>query len=121
MAKFDPRKLMEQAKEVMRQSVVEPRADEKASPLVGAVLWKPNGTVETACRGELRDGDHAEYTLLERKNRHCKLDGAVLLTTVDRKGIRFLQETCAAVAKRVRPGTRFSEHDRDRGPDTVSR
>jgi ATP-dependent DNA helicase RecG len=83
MAKLDPRKRMEQAIKVMRQSVSEPRADGKASPLVGAVLWKPNGTVETACRGELRDGDHAEYALLERKNRDRKLDGAVLFATLE--------------------------------------
>lgn len=83
MAKLDPRKLMEQAIEVMRQSVSEPRADGKASPLVGAVLRQPDGTVETACRGELRYGDHAEYTLLERKNRDKKLDGAVLFATLE--------------------------------------
>ena len=83
MAKLDPRKLMEQAIEVMRQSVAELRTDGKASPLVGVVLWKPHGTVETACRGELRDGDHAEYALLERKNRDKKLDGAVLFTTLE--------------------------------------
>jgi ATP-dependent DNA helicase RecG len=83
MAKLDPRKLMEQAIEVMRQSVAEPRKDGKASPLVGVVLWKPDGTVETAYRGELRDGDHAEYTLLERKNRHCKLDGTALFATLE--------------------------------------
>lgn len=39
--------------------------------------------METACRGELRDGDHAEYTLLERKNRDSKLDGAVLFATLE--------------------------------------
>lgn len=83
MAKLDPRKLMEQAIEVMRQSVFEPRADGKANPMVGAVLWKSDGTVETACRGELRDGDHAEYALLERKNRAKKLDGAVLFATLE--------------------------------------
>ena len=82
-AKLDPRKLMEKAVEVMRQSMFEPRADGKASPKVGAVLWKPDGTVETACRGELRNGDHAEYTLLERKNRHNKLDGVVLFATLE--------------------------------------
>jgi len=38
MAKLDPRKLMEQAVEVMRQSLTEPRSDGKASPLVGTVL-----------------------------------------------------------------------------------
>lgn len=42
--KCDPRKLMELAVEVMRQSVAEPRAGGKASPRVGAVLWKPDGT-----------------------------------------------------------------------------
>ena len=83
MAKFDPRKLMEQAIQVMRQSVSEPRVDGKASPLVGAVLWKLDGTVETACRGELRHGDHAEYALLERKNRDKKLDGAALFATLE--------------------------------------
>lgn len=83
MVKLDPRKLMEQAIEIMRQSVSEPRADGKANPLVGAVLWKSDGTVETACRGELRDGDHAEYALLERKNRDKKLDGAALFATLE--------------------------------------
>lgn len=80
---FDPRRLMELAVKVMQESVAEPREDGKASPRVGAVLWKPGGAVETACRGELRDGDHAEYTLLERKNRSERLDGAVLFATLE--------------------------------------
>ncbi len=45
---------MELAIQVMRQSVSEPRKDGKASPLVGAALVKPDGAIETACRGELR-------------------------------------------------------------------
>ena len=81
--KFDPRELMELAVEVMSRSVAEPRGDGKASPRVGAVLWRPDGSVETACRGELRDGDHAEYTLLERKNRSNRLDDAVLFSTLE--------------------------------------
>ena len=81
--KLDPRQLMAMAVDVMKKSVAERRGDGKASPLVGAVLWKPDGTVETASRGELRDGDHAEYTLLERKNRDCKLDDAVLFSTLE--------------------------------------
>src|SRR5437660_7205862 len=80
---FDPRKLMEMAVEVMRTSIHEPRDDRKANPMVGAVLRKGDGTVETGCRCELRDGDHAEYTLLERKNRDKKLDDAVLFTTLE--------------------------------------
>lgn len=83
MTIFNPRTLMEQAVEVMRKSVSERRADGKATPIVGAVLWKPKGTVETACRGELRWGDHAEFTLLERKNRHMPLDDRILFTTLE--------------------------------------
>lgn len=81
MKKF--RSLMEQAVEVMRQSVAEPRSDGKVAPKVGAVLLKPDGTVETACRGELREGDHAEFTLLERKNRGNRLDGSILFATLE--------------------------------------
>lgn len=80
---FDPRKLMKRAIEVMRQSVHEPRTDSKASPIVGAVLYKPDGAVEAACRGELRYGDHAEFALLERKNRSSKLDGSILFVTLE--------------------------------------
>lgn len=74
---------MERAIEVMRQSVHEPRNDGKTIPKVGTVLRKADGTIETACRGELRYGDHAEFTLLERKNRGNKLDGSVLFATLE--------------------------------------
>ena len=76
--KFEPRKLMAMAIEVMKQSVHEPRPDGKPLPSVGAVLYKSDDSVESACRGELRWGDHAEFALLERKNRHSRLDGAKL-------------------------------------------
>jgi ATP-dependent DNA helicase RecG len=82
-SKLDPRKLMEKAIAVMKQSINEPRADKKASPLVGAVLVKPDGTVDTAFRGELRQGDHAEFTLLERKHRDERLDGSFLFATLE--------------------------------------
>jgi len=74
---------MEHAITVMKQSIAEGRGDGKATPLVGAVLVKPDGTVETAHRGELREGDHAEFTLLERKNRDTRLDGAKLFATLE--------------------------------------
>jgi len=74
---------MELAITVMRQTVSEPRKDGKLIPFVGAVLYKPDGTFETACRGELRHGDHAEFTLLERKNRSSKLDGSILFATLE--------------------------------------
>ena len=74
---------MEKSIEVMKQSINEPRADKKASPLVGAVLLMPDGTVDTAFRGEFRHGDHAEYTLLERKHPGERLDGSVLFATLE--------------------------------------
>lgn len=37
---FNPEELMALAVEVMRQSEPEPRADNKAVPRVGAVLWR---------------------------------------------------------------------------------
>lgn len=79
---FNPRRYMEMAIEVMNQSIQEPRED-KVSPNVGALLIKPNGDIETAYRGELRDGDHAEFTLLERKNRSVPLDGSILFATLE--------------------------------------
>jgi len=81
--KFNPRKMMEKAIAVMKKSINEPRGDGKASPLVGAVLVKSDGTVDTAFRGELRHGDHAEYTLLERKHPGEQLDGSFLFTTLE--------------------------------------
>jgi ATP-dependent DNA helicase RecG len=74
---------MEKAVEVMHLSVHEVRDDGKACPVVGAVLVRPDGKVETAYRGELRSGDHAEFTLLERKNRDQRLDGSLLFTTLE--------------------------------------
>jgi ATP-dependent DNA helicase RecG len=50
---------------------------------VGAVLVFPDGRVVQAHRGELREGDHAEFTLLERKLGHEKLDGCILFTTLE--------------------------------------
>lgn len=82
-SRFDPRKMMEKAIEVMRTSVAEDRSDGKPSPHVGAVLVRPDGSIETAARGELREGNHAEFTLLERKCVGEKLDGSVLFATLE--------------------------------------
>jgi len=79
---FDTRKYMAMCIEVMNNSLQEPRSD-KTSPKVGALLIKPDGKIETAFRGELRHGDHAEYTLLERKNRSVPLDGSILFATLE--------------------------------------
>jgi ATP-dependent DNA helicase RecG len=92
---------MEKAVEAMRQSINEPRADGDAPPRVGAVLWKPDGTIETACRGELHYGDHAEFTLLERKNRSTRLDGSILFATLEPCGPEARNRPKLGCAKRI--------------------
>jgi ATP-dependent DNA helicase RecG len=86
-----PQVYMQMAIDAMMHSIEEPRTDGKISPKVGAVLVRPDGTIETASRGELRYGDHAEFTLLERKNRSARLDGSILYATL---------EPCAPGARR---------------------
>ena len=80
---FEPRRMMEETIEVMRQSVPELRPDGSPSPSVGAVLVRPDGSTEAAARGELREGNHAEYTLLERKCFGENLDGCILFCTLE--------------------------------------
>ncbi|MBK6679403.1 MAG: hypothetical protein IPG53_04950 [Ignavibacteriales bacterium] len=78
-----PREYMQLAIKEMHESKNESRADGKVLPKVGAVLVFPNGTYELAHRGELRDGEHAEFTLLERKSWQKSLDDCVLYTTLE--------------------------------------
>ncbi|OJW56682.1 MAG: hypothetical protein BGO55_26895 [Sphingobacteriales bacterium 50-39] len=83
---------MKLAVDVMKQSIAESRDDGKPCPKVGAVLVSPDGTYyATAYRGELREGDHAEFTLLERKHRDKDLSGYYLFATL---------EPCAPGARR---------------------
>ena len=78
----DPKEYMKLAVEVMKKSIHE-RKKNDPSPYVGAVLVFPDGTVDTAYRGEFREGDHAEYTLLDKKNRHRELTGCWLFATLE--------------------------------------
>lgn len=77
------REFMELSVNVMKSSIQEKRPDEKPSPFVGAVMVRQDLTYETAYRGELREGDHAEFTLLERKCRSEKVEGNVLFATLE--------------------------------------
>jgi len=77
-----PREYMEMAIKVMKDSINEKRTD-KLSPLVGAVLVFPDGTTDTAYRGEFRQGDHAEYTLLDKKNLTKDLRNCWLFATLE--------------------------------------
>ncbi len=75
--------------EKMRESIPERRSDGKVAPKVGAVLIDvgdkapPWHRISHAHRGELREGDHAEYTLLERKHRDRPLEDSVLFATLE--------------------------------------
>ena len=77
-----PQEYMSMAVKVMKKSISEQKVD-KPSPHVGAVLVFPDGMVDTAFRGELRAGDHAEYTVLDKKNRSSDLSGCWLFATLE--------------------------------------
>jgi ATP-dependent DNA helicase RecG len=78
----EPKEYMKLAVEVMKNSIPE-RKKKDPSPYVGAVLVLPDGTVETAYRGEFREGDHAEYTVLDKKHRQKDLTGCWLFATLE--------------------------------------
>ena len=92
-----PRFYMEEAIRVMKDSVDESNKD-IPSPRVGAVLVFPDGTYETACRGEFREGDHAEYTLLDKKFRIKDVSDCWLFATLEpcSPGARKEPKICCA-------------------------
>lgn len=95
-----PRFYMELAVEVMRKSVDEINKD-NPSPKVGAVIVFPDGTYETAFRGEYRDGDHAEYTLIDKKFRTKDLSDCWLFATLEPCGPKARSEKKTCCAERI--------------------
>ena len=76
------RQFMEMAVEEMRKSRSE--HTHKHDPLVGSVLVGKDGTLLGAThRGDLRVGDHAEFTLIERYLRDKNLEGSTLYVTLE--------------------------------------
>ncbi|MBI3273499.1 MAG: hypothetical protein HYZ53_31230 [Planctomycetes bacterium] len=74
------RQMMEMAIKQMRLSVPERG---KNNPLVGAAIRLPDGTVHGAHRAHLRDGAHAEHSLLDQKLLQTDLTGSHLFVTLE--------------------------------------
>lgn len=72
--------LMARAIELARGCEDEPG---RISPKVGAVIARDGVVIGEAFRGECSPGEHAEYTLLERKLRKETLAGATLYVTLE--------------------------------------
>jgi pyrimidine deaminase RibD-like protein len=74
------RTYMEHTIEISKKS----RIEKGKTPLyVAAIVVKDERILDEAYRGEIADGDHAEYTLLERKLKGIDLSGATLYTTLE--------------------------------------
>ncbi len=80
--KYTSRELMERAYALSIESIGEHK--NKPDPLVGAILATQDGQIlAEAYRGELRIGEHCEYTLIERKLKSDKLSDMVLYVTLE--------------------------------------
>ncbi len=74
------RTLMELAVIEATKSIVE---DDRAHPKVGVVVARQGEVLAVAHRGELKSGEHAEYTALEQKLKDTTIAGATVFTTLE--------------------------------------
>ena len=73
-------KFMRLAVDAAEKSVSE---EGRTSPKVGAVLARGADLIQAAYRGELKSGEHAEYTLLDRKCESLTLTRTTLYTALE--------------------------------------
>ena len=57
--------------------------DNRIHPKVGVVVIKDNKIFQEAYRGELKPGEHAEFTVLKKIGEKIDLTGATLITTLE--------------------------------------
>ncbi|GHT39545.1 hypothetical protein AGMMS49965_05870 [Bacteroidia bacterium] len=82
--KYSSEELMELAFQESLFSVDDDNHTNKPNPKVGAILTTTEGKIlATAHRGELRIGEHCEYTLIERKLKSENLRGCHLYVTLE--------------------------------------
>ena len=97
---YTVRELQEFAVSEMYKSI--PEHGDKTDPKVGAILATSDGVViATAHRGELRAGEHAEYTVLDKKCRDRKVDGCVVYATLEPCTCKSRKEPKVSCSERI--------------------
>lgn len=81
VAVADDYKFARMAIEQARKSVAE--HDSRPHPMVGAVVVKDGKVLSVAHRGEIAEGNHAEFVALEKKLANVTLTGATIYTTLE--------------------------------------
>lgn len=102
MTSSQDRKYMEMAVQEMLKSRADLEHTQKEDPLVGAVLVTPSGTEHTEHRAHLREGDHAEETLIERVLHAEDLEGSTLYVTLEPCLERGSRVPCAQLIFKAR-------------------